>query len=206
MAVGFVNGVALPTGARVAATNSRTVTMSAMSRRDMLKFAVAAAAAAALPAAPVLADGAVSIGTRFRVKGIYGQQILDLAGDVESIPSLISGEQWVKLMNLVSSSKKKPGSLTKAKNAFQLFKTGYFADSRQKQKVIGAYQSEFNDALEILEVAAKKKDVKRATQAAKELQQAFAQYIQFAELAPSEFADAIGQSFSSDYDYRRMKK
>eukprot|EP00190_Bangiopsis_sp_CCMP1999_P007615 CAMPEP_0198726146 /NCGR_PEP_ID=MMETSP1475-20131203/3295_1 /TAXON_ID= ORGANISM="Unidentified sp., Strain CCMP1999" /NCGR_SAMPLE_ID=MMETSP1475 /ASSEMBLY_ACC=CAM_ASM_001111 /LENGTH=181 /DNA_ID=CAMNT_0044488043 /DNA_START=151 /DNA_END=696 /DNA_ORIENTATION=- len=177
--------------------------MSAVSRRDMLKFAIAAAAAAALPNAPVLADGAVSAGTKFRVRGIYGQQLLELNGDVESIPSLISGEQWVKVLNLVSSSKKKPGKLTQAKNAFQLFKTGYYGDSRQKQKVIGAYQEEFNDALQLLESAAKKKDVKKANQAARELKQAYTQYLDFAELSPSEFAEANGQSYSSDYDYRR---
>eukprot|EP00189_Rhodosorus_marinus_P011869 CAMPEP_0184741200 /NCGR_PEP_ID=MMETSP0315-20130426/4267_1 /TAXON_ID=101924 /ORGANISM="Rhodosorus marinus, Strain UTEX LB 2760" /LENGTH=200 /DNA_ID=CAMNT_0027211381 /DNA_START=91 /DNA_END=693 /DNA_ORIENTATION=- len=195
---GFVGGIVPTRGARV----ERRVVCMSVSRRDMLKFAIGAAAAVAVPM-EALADGATSPATKYRVRGIYGYKIMGAGEDVNSVQGLIDSGSWVELGNLVSSAKKSPGKLRDLEGALQLFKTGYFADSRPKQRVMSSYQSEYVDAVAALEAAAKKKDTTRANRAAAELKNAYDNIIAYAELNPNEFANTEGQAWSSDYDYRR---
>jgi len=112
-----------------AARAERSMVCMSVSRRDMLKFAIGAAAAVVAPM-EALADGATSPATKYRVRGIYGYKIMGAGDTVNSIPGLIDSGSWVELGNLVSSAKKSPGKLYDLEGALQLFKTGYFADSR----------------------------------------------------------------------------
>ncbi|KAJ8905369.1 hypothetical protein NDN08_001876 [Rhodosorus marinus] len=195
---GFVSGI-VPTRA---ARAERSVVCMSVSRRDMLKFAIGAAAAVVVPM-EALADGATSPATKYRVRGIYGYKIMSAGDTVNSVQGLVDSGSWVELGNLVSSAKKSSGKLRDLEGALQLFKTGYFADSRPKQRVMATYQSEFVDAVAALEAAAKKQDKSKANRAAAELKNAYDNIIAYAELSPNEFANTEGQAWSSDYDYRR---
>lgn len=134
MDLGFVSGAGVVGGRVTSGSVCRdakrgVVTMSA-SRRDVLKIALGAAAALVFPVGSALADGSVSYGTRVRARGLYGSKIMQLETSVTEIPALVEGQQWVQLLRLISSSDKKPGTIYTNLNAFQLYKTGYFADSR----------------------------------------------------------------------------
>ncbi|KAG5190811.1 extrinsic protein in photosystem II [Tribonema minus] len=80
------SAAAFAPAAPAVAVRSSAMTMSAApeSRREVLRTAVSAAAAAAVFPQLAFADGAVSESTVQRAKGIYGDKVLNLAGAVKA--------------------------------------------------------------------------------------------------------------------------
>eukprot|EP00182_Erythrolobus_australicus_P001447 CAMPEP_0185833042 /NCGR_PEP_ID=MMETSP1353-20130828/2443_1 /TAXON_ID=1077150 /ORGANISM="Erythrolobus australicus, Strain CCMP3124" /LENGTH=221 /DNA_ID=CAMNT_0028531287 /DNA_START=59 /DNA_END=724 /DNA_ORIENTATION=- len=204
---GFGGAPGVRSGRAAAAREAVVMGVEArVDRRAALRLGVAAAiAAAAAGAAPQLAraDGAVSGATRNRARNLYGSRVLDLTVAIEQLPSLVDSGDWVKVSNVVSSDKKKPGFLTSEKNAFDLFVSGGWAGYSPEQKALtGAKNIMFQMAAQ-LERAAKNKDKSAGKKAAERLVASFNEFKAVGEIMPNPFESEPGQKWSSDFAYSR---
>eukprot|EP00186_Timspurckia_oligopyrenoides_P003540 CAMPEP_0182448012 /NCGR_PEP_ID=MMETSP1172-20130603/22680_1 /TAXON_ID=708627 /ORGANISM="Timspurckia oligopyrenoides, Strain CCMP3278" /LENGTH=213 /DNA_ID=CAMNT_0024644703 /DNA_START=152 /DNA_END=790 /DNA_ORIENTATION=+ len=171
-----------------------------MDRRSVLLLGTAMASLAFVGApGNALADGAVSDATRKRARVIYGARVMDLTPEIEKLPELAEKGSWVQILNMVSSDKKKPGSLVGMKNSFILFTSGAYAGFKQSQVELTNAQNILFDAVSKLENAAKSKNTKVAQLAANEIVKSFNEYKAVGELKPNPFAGEPGQVWSSDF-------